>query len=56
MMRVVWQITKSDVAKVKELVEAYRDNPCAKERIERNRCPEKPKTTKAEFWKNLMAQ
>lgn len=49
-MKIVWQVSPVDVAKVKAFVEQYQDDPFVKDRIASNLRENKPPVTKEYFW------
>lgn len=54
-MRVIWEITPEDVARVKEFFDSQKDSRFVQERARRNLRASKPEVTKADFWMSMVA-
>ncbi len=54
-MKLIWQIGKKDVKKVKAFFDRHKNNPFVKNRISRNIKKSSPKVTKDHFWEAMIS-
>lgn len=53
-MKVQWQVSASDVRRVKDLVAAQRNNALVRVRLSKNCAADKPRVQKQQFWKQMV--
>jgi len=54
-MKLDWTVTDEDVSRVRAFVAAYSENPLVLDRKRRNLAESKPKTSRQQFWRRMVA-
>jgi hypothetical protein len=54
-MKIEWQISATDIARVKEVVDKYRNDPWVRDRHSRNLAESKPEVSKETFWQVMVS-